>query len=370
MKTVRAAASYTQISEDIGNKISRGEYRPDEPLPSIQALAGEYRVAPMTVRRAITRLCSAGRLRTVSGVGTFPLARCALEGVVLVTQLDALDSGTPWLGQADTLRGAKRAAAEAGIPIIVADEKDDPRKFLRDRHGYLVHTAGTLPEWVRIILNERLPYVSVGYDMGLPNYIVRDMEAAVLKGLGHLHRLGHRRIAVLGRTHASGASIFPSVRPPAAEMEVIERTIQMPKSYEVMGSMGVIRQVLEPLFAKPASDRPTAIIAGSGVFVPATLAFMESAGIRVPQDCSVVGFCREMHAQWQGRMVTRIDNPLEQVAHRAVQELIKMAAGGGYAPGRVMLDPEFVDGETCARPPALGERQVPVGSVDTSRAGE
>lgn len=353
----RSTVSYAQISEDIDNRISKGDYRADEPLPSILALAKEYDVAPMTVRRAITRLCNAGRLRAVSGVGTFPLARCALEGVILVTQLDALESGTPWLGQAHTLRGAKRAAAEAGIPIIIADQNDDPRKFLRARHGYLVHSLEALPEWVRMILNERLPYVSVGYDVGLPNYISRDMEAAVLKGLRHLHKLGHRRVVVLGRSHVSGDSIFPSVRPPTG-MEIIELTIQMPGTYEVMGSMSVIKSVLAPLFTKRVEERPTAVITGSGVFVPATMAFMESIGIRVPLDCSVVGFCRDMHAHWQGKQVTRVDNPLEQMAQRAVEELIRMAAGGGYAPGRIMVEPDFVDGETCARPPAQAELQV------------
>ncbi len=55
----------------IEERIKAGVYKPDEPLPSVLALASELRVSGITVRRALTDLQNAGLLRTVPGLGTF-----------------------------------------------------------------------------------------------------------------------------------------------------------------------------------------------------------------------------------------------------------------------------------------------------------
>src|SRR3546814_11630439 len=55
----------------IEERMKSGVYKPDEPLPSVLALASELRVSGITVRRALTDLQNAGLLRTVPGLGTF-----------------------------------------------------------------------------------------------------------------------------------------------------------------------------------------------------------------------------------------------------------------------------------------------------------
>ena len=47
---------YEQIVEHIHGRISTGVFRPDEPLPSIRALALELLVNPNTVQRAYHEL--------------------------------------------------------------------------------------------------------------------------------------------------------------------------------------------------------------------------------------------------------------------------------------------------------------------------
>jgi GntR family transcriptional regulator len=52
-------------------RIESGEYPPGRKIPSIIALSGEFRVAPVTVRKALTALQREGLVESRTGWGTF-----------------------------------------------------------------------------------------------------------------------------------------------------------------------------------------------------------------------------------------------------------------------------------------------------------
>lgn len=62
---------YHQIQQRILEQIRSGVLNPNEPLPSIQKIAGRMRVSPMTVRQAIKSLSEIGVLYSRQGKGTF-----------------------------------------------------------------------------------------------------------------------------------------------------------------------------------------------------------------------------------------------------------------------------------------------------------
>lgn len=62
---------YEQIVEHIHGRIAAGSLRPDEPLPSIRALALELLVNPNTVQRAYQELERQGLVYTQRGLGVF-----------------------------------------------------------------------------------------------------------------------------------------------------------------------------------------------------------------------------------------------------------------------------------------------------------
>ncbi len=62
---------YEIVRETIEERVARGAYKADEPLPSVLALAEELGVSGITIRRALADLQNAGLLRTVPGLGTF-----------------------------------------------------------------------------------------------------------------------------------------------------------------------------------------------------------------------------------------------------------------------------------------------------------
>ncbi|MBN1492035.1 MAG: GntR family transcriptional regulator [Phycisphaerae bacterium] len=70
---------YEQIVEHIHGRITAGVFRPDEPLPSIRALAIELLVNPNTVQRAYQELERQGVAYTQKGLGVFVAANGAIS---------------------------------------------------------------------------------------------------------------------------------------------------------------------------------------------------------------------------------------------------------------------------------------------------
>ncbi|MGP4067096.1 phosphonate metabolism transcriptional regulator PhnF [Halobacillus sp. B29] len=62
---------YYQIEESIKQRISDGEYQPNDMIPSERILSENYAVSRMTVRQAITNLVNEGVLYREKGRGTF-----------------------------------------------------------------------------------------------------------------------------------------------------------------------------------------------------------------------------------------------------------------------------------------------------------
>ena len=62
---------YQRLRDEILDKITRGEWRPDEAIPTEQELTQLYGIATGTVRKAVEVLVSEGLLVRIQGKGTF-----------------------------------------------------------------------------------------------------------------------------------------------------------------------------------------------------------------------------------------------------------------------------------------------------------
>jgi GntR family transcriptional regulator, histidine utilization repressor len=69
--SVEAKPRYQQLKEQIIRRISNGELRPLDRVPSENELVGSAGVSRMTANRALRELTSEGYLERIAGVGTF-----------------------------------------------------------------------------------------------------------------------------------------------------------------------------------------------------------------------------------------------------------------------------------------------------------
>ena len=65
------ASLHESLRHEILRRVDTGEYKPGGRLPSTAALASEFSVSAITVKRALRDLQTSGVLRSVAGVGTF-----------------------------------------------------------------------------------------------------------------------------------------------------------------------------------------------------------------------------------------------------------------------------------------------------------
>lgn len=71
MPRTTASALHENVRQEIMRRVNAQEYPIGEPLPSASALATEFGVSAITIKRALRDLQPTGILRTVPGLGTF-----------------------------------------------------------------------------------------------------------------------------------------------------------------------------------------------------------------------------------------------------------------------------------------------------------
>ena len=96
-------------------------------------------------------------------------------------------------------------------------------------------------------------------------------------------------------------------------------------------------------------DRPSAIFAGNDLAALGVLRAAREAGLRVPEDVSVVGFDDIPLAQWSTPTLTTVRQPLTEMAAVAVGILLDIAEHGPRN-RRVELATDLVVRESTAPP--------------------
>jgi LacI family transcriptional regulator len=96
--------------------------------------------------------------------------------------------------------------------------------------------------------------------------------------------------------------------------------------------------------------RPTAIFAGSDQQAFGVYEAARQAGLRIPQDLSVVGLDDLPVARWVSPPLTTVRQPLAEMGRVAAQMLGELIAGLTLRPGRVELSTELIVRESTAAP--------------------
>lgn len=189
-----------------------------------------------------------------------------------------------------------------------------------------------------------LPTVAVAGHQKVPGVtnIVLDHKRAAHMALEHLQSLGHEEIAfVRGQDFSSDSAVrWEAIEQVARELGIRIRPeltvqIQGTDSTPVVG-YPVGKELL-------ARKRPfTALFAYNDISaIGAVWAFRE-AGLRVPEDISVVGFDDIPGAAFANPALTTVRQPLLRMGQIAAQTLMdRIEERGTYAP-EIPIEPEFV----------------------------
>jgi len=214
-----------------------------------------------------------------------------------------------------------------------------------------------------------LPTVAVAGHQTLAGVtnIVLDHKRAARMALQHLQSLGHEEIAFLkGQTFSSDSLVrWDAIVEVAEELGVRirpELTVQIEgtDSTPVIG-YPVGKQLL-------ARKKPfTAVFAYNDISAIGAIWAFREAGLRVPQDVSVVGFDDIPGAAFGNPALTTVRQPLLRMGQIAAQTVIERIEGRGTYVAEIAIEPEFVVRESSGPAPS---KHIPTKVTDVRASAQ
>jgi LacI family transcriptional regulator, galactose operon repressor len=185
---------------------------------------------------------------------------------------------------------------------------------------------------------------------GVTNVIL-DHDVAARLALGHLKELGHQRVAFF-RGPPANADANERWRANLATAEELGFDIDPRLLREVRGvSYGEVfyregfeqgRKLLE------TGVEFTALFAFNDISAIGAMKAFLDAGVRVPEDVSVIGFDDIQSAGFHNPSLTTVRQPLEEMGVLAARTLLERLASNSSAPDEVMVEPELIVRESTA----------------------
>ena len=337
---------YHAIAREIRDDIEQGRLKPGDRVLSYAELRDRFGVMPATAHRIFEelekdRLIVRGRGRGGTVVATPPTVR-KTSTIALNFHLDNAE-GSDY--GARLMQGAQNAALRYGLDKLwfapgepIAWEKVD---------GVVAHIPG-VPAWPPL-----LPVINVMTSLPDIPCVVADDCAGARLAVQHLLELGHRRIGCLfwlerystmlrhaGYLQAlSAAGIVPRLEWTRAMSYQDGATTQYEQALFNM------RRWLADGFSATGC---TALLANNDLCAFGAMRALQDAGLRIPEDISVVGFDgTSMAACWQPSLTT-VAVPLKQIAETAVDQLVRCINGERVPNATTVFPTELRLGESTA----------------------
>jgi LacI family transcriptional regulator len=231
------------------------------------------------------------------------------------------------------LRGLENALYQSNYLSLLADAHNDAQRFERylemllDRRVEgLIVIANWLVTDIKVLadLTERqVPTVIAGraFEIENVNTVSVDNENGAALALEYLHRLGHRDIAFLRgpKTLTSSGQRWKGIRSFAKSVGLrldVKRIKELPESLDPNSSFEAGGQLTMELLRGRTSF--TALLAYDDVTALGAMRALKNKGLRVPEDCSVVGFDDVAQASLSLPSLTTVRQPMEAMGSMSV----------------------------------------------------
>ncbi len=187
------------------------------------------------------------------------------------------------------------------------------------------------------------PCVVIGDGVSIAgiDVVTTDEHQAARLALEHLVALGHRDIVhITGGGTRAGRDRARAYRQTMAELGLQPR--EVPGAFTDQGGQQAARAILE------MSPRPTALVAANDLIAVGAMGVLRSAGVKVPQEMSVIGFDDSQVARLELIGLTSIRQPIDRFGDAAVAMLVERIEGRTTGTIVQRLDPELVVRRTTA----------------------
>ncbi|WP_280405617.1 LacI family DNA-binding transcriptional regulator [Nocardia brasiliensis] len=256
---------------------------------------------------------------------------------------------------ADVVEGMDTAAQEFGLELILntgrrsaARERTALESLLAFRPGGIILLSPILPAAAIRDAAQQAPVVLVSRSSAIPGVdtVNDDGEVGAALAVDHLVSLGHRRIV-----HLDGGGAFTAAPRRKGYRAAMERhglePMVIPSEHTDAAGLAAVRKLLN-LFSR--DNFPTALVCGNDFNAVGAMSALEEAGLRVPDDVSIVGYDNTSLAALRHVSLTTIDQPRIQMGALAVEALVERLRDDRTEPVRRRLQPSLVVRATTSAP--------------------
>lgn len=316
---------FRELEMHLRKAISKGTWAPGERLPSFAELREQFEMAPSTVSRALLHLERDGLVvrRPGSGIYVAEPPKKQLKGVIGFQGFSFKERYLPyWM---NLMEGVQDAAHVAGFEVLL--HKDQTAVKWEKVDGVLIHGENIPDEKVPHLM----PRVAVVFS-GLPIPTVRaDDLGGIQLAVNHLIALGHRRIgymcfveAEVVQSRIAGYRAALSRAGIAADPLWLRGIkLQPANSARHLGEVNMAQWLADGW----KETGCTALLVQNDLFALGVLDAFKVAGIRVPEDVSLVGYDGTELGESAEPTLTSVGVPLEKIGSHAVEMLLRMVHG-------------------------------------------
>ncbi|MBF6165544.1 LacI family DNA-binding transcriptional regulator [Streptomyces gardneri] len=260
---------------------------------------------------------------------------------------------------ADVVEGMDAAARESGLELILntgrrsaARERTALESLLSFRPGGVILLSPILPAAAIRAAAHQAPLVLVSRSstVAAVDTVTDDGEAGAALAVDHLVSLGHRRIV-----HLDGGGAFTSAPRRKGYRAAMQRhglePMVVPSEHTDSAGMAAVRKLLN-LFSH--DNFPTALVCGNDFNAVGAMSALEEAGLRVPEDVSVVGYDNTSLAALRHVALTTIDQPRIRMGRLAIDALAERLRDGRTTPVRRRVEPSLIVRATTTAPRRTG----------------
>jgi DNA-binding LacI/PurR family transcriptional regulator len=256
---------------------------------------------------------------------------------------------------AEVIRGFQAAAWDRGFDVLLCNTQYDPertksilRKLIEgDVRGVAVMTSSIDRSMTSELTAARIGVVfcNLAPAEKLVSTISIDYQRGISQAIEHVVELGHRRSAVIaGPDDNRTAIMIKKALVTGLTQQNMPPFPVIASRYGVDAGASAVRAVLS------AAEKPTVIFCGSDLIAMGAMRALEEAGIKIPDDLSVVGIDDISFANLARPPLTTIRVPRERLGKIAFEALDKMLQLKRRKGADYYLETELVARKSTARP--------------------
>ncbi|ASS65797.1 MULTISPECIES: GntR family transcriptional regulator [unclassified Paenibacillus] len=376
---------YQKIQDYIRDLVDSNELKEGERIPTEKELMERFNVSKITVVNALSGLAAEKLITRVPGRGSFVSGRQPEEAAPDAPLLQPGAAAAPERGAGRRrsgliglvmpsiddyfairlIDGVRMALEDKGYRSVIllsggqVDQEKEAIKTLKEigAEGLLIFPVDEEQYNEEILAMKFSGFPFVLIDRYLPgvetNYIAADGRMGTSLAVDHLWELGHREIAICSDSPMQTVTVQERLEGYMNELKNKGALINPAHMITGFRVESLKQAETHPLFRYIRNRMATAYITLNGRLAVQIYQMALQAGLRVPEDLSIVSFDDPTSIVEEFSMFTHIRQFEFDMGSRAADKLLEVigkgGAGGGYT--KTLLEPELVVRQTTSGPP-------------------